>query len=77
MNEYGRVQGCCSILNELQMIQNLGQEFGKLPGEAGSDLTDGVDSKSAGLSKWLHCRPLIIFGCLGRQRMAPSFILVC
>lgn len=44
------------------------QDFGRLHGEAGSDLTDGVDSKSAGLSEWLHCRPLFIFGCLRNNK---------
>lgn len=60
------------------MPKILDQEFGRLPGEAGSDLTDGVNSKSAGLSKWLHCRRLIIFVCLGRHKASlPRFYLSC
>lgn len=46
----------------------MAQEFGRVPSEAGSDLTDGVDSKSAGLSERLHGGTLVMSGCLGKHK---------
>lgn len=46
----------------------MAQEFGRVPSEAGSDLTDGVDGKSAGLSERLHGGTLVMSGCLGKYK---------
>lgn len=46
----------------------MAQEFGRVPSEAGSDLTDGVDSKSAGLSERLHGGTLVVSDCLGKYK---------
>lgn len=44
----------------------MAQEFGRVPSETGSDLTDGVDGKSAGLSERLHGGTLVMSGCSGK-----------
>lgn len=51
----------------------MAQEFGRVPSEAGSDLTDGVDSKSAGLSERPHAGTLIMSGCLGKYSQVKFF----
>lgn len=53
----------------------MAQEFGRVPSEAGSDLTDGVDGKSAGLSERLHGGALIMSGCLGKYKGHDYFCL--
>lgn len=67
MNEYGRV-----VANDLNSWT---RSLANFPVRVGL-MTDGTDSKSAGLSMWVHCGPLIIFGCLGKHWRVLGFISV-
>lgn len=57
----------------------MAQEFRRVPSEAGPDLTDGVDSKSAGLSERLHGGTVVMSGCLGKRKglLLVLFYLGC